>query len=159
MSVPVAKFPVISPIPGNCRTLASVTAIQPFQVQPWTVKPSLVSNPAGFVAIEPIAGVGAISWAGVAGGDAAVGGVALTGAAEVETITGVGTISWAVVAGGGALVDAVAGMLCFGCGAQALKPMARAMPINSQLSDAGQSPLSLECDLSDGDLLIGTLLL
>ena len=118
---------MISPIPGNCRTLASVTAIQPFQVQPWTVKPSLVSNPAGFVAVEPIAGVGAISWAGVAGG--------------------------------GALVDAVAGMLCFGCGAQALKPMVRAMPINSQLSDAGQSPLSLECDLSDGDLLIGTLLL
>ena len=35
--------PVIWVIPGNCRTLASVTASQPPHDQPRTLKPSLVS--------------------------------------------------------------------------------------------------------------------
>ena len=61
MSVFVAKSPVISPMPGNCRTRASVTATQPPQDQPPMLNPALVVIVVGVVAAGS-------SWDGSIGG-------------------------------------------------------------------------------------------
>lgn len=80
-NVPADKSPTTSWIPGNCRTLASVTASQPGQVQPRTLKPSLVLTPAGIAGGEAITGVSD----GAKVGNGAVGVAAPGESAQAET--------------------------------------------------------------------------
>ena len=79
-NVPADKSPTTSRIPGNCRTLASVTASQPGQVQPRTLKPSLVTTPAGIAGGEAMTGVSD----GARLGDRAVGVAAPGGTAQAQ---------------------------------------------------------------------------
>lgn len=78
MSRRLARSPVTSLMPGNCRTFASVVAIQPPQVQPLMKKPVLARAAANVVAclvgaggwlMDAAAAVPAGWFVGVAAGD------------------------------------------------------------------------------------------